>query len=56
MSRYPFEEYARRFMESMTGVYSEETASKISRRYYRMARDFRTHFESGKISTTSPRT
>ena len=55
MSRYPFEEYARRFMESMTGVYSEETASKISRRYHRMARDFRTHFESGKISTTSPK-
>ena len=55
MSRYPFEEYAARFMESMTGVYSDVTVSKNIRRYRRMARDFRSHFEAGNISTTSPK-
>lgn len=55
MSRYPFEEYAARFMESMTGIYSEATVSKNTRRYRRMAMDIRRHFEMGKISTTSPK-
>ena len=55
MSRYPFEEYSDRFLESMVGVYSDATLTKYRRRYRRMARDLRRLHDEGKVSTTSPR-
>ena len=55
MSRYPFEEYSERFLESMVGVYSDATLTKYRRRYRRMARDLRRLHDDGKISTTSPK-
>ncbi len=55
MSRYPFEEFAAKFMASMDGVYSDATFVRYSRRYKRMALDIRNHYATGKISTTSPK-
>ncbi len=55
MSRYPFEEFANKFMASMDGVYSEATFVRYTRRYKRMGLDIRNHSEKGLISTTSPK-
>ena len=55
MSRYPFEEYSERFLESMVGVYSEATLTKYRRRYRRIARDLQDHLKTGGIKTTSPK-
>lgn len=55
MSRYPFIEYARSYMESMQGYYSEATYTRYLRRYERMSREMVEHQKSGKISTSSPR-
>lgn len=55
MSRYPFVEYAREYMDSMHGYYSEATYTRYLRRYERMAREMVDHYNAGKISTTSPK-
>lgn len=54
MSRYPFAEYANKFMLDMKGVYTDTVWSVVSRRYKRQARDIRSLKEQGKIKTTSP--
>lgn len=56
MSRYPFAEYAREYMETMRGYYSDATYTRYLRRYERMAREMVDHYKEGGISTTSPRT
>ena len=55
MSRYPFMEYATEFMKGMEGVYSDSTIPGLMRRYRRMSRDFIQLYESGEISTLSPK-
>ena len=55
MSRYPFMEYATEFMKGMEGVYSDSTIPGLMRRYRRMNRDFIQLYESGEISTLSPK-
>ncbi len=54
MSRYPFEEYANKFMSQMAGIYADETWVRRDRRFKRIARDLQVHFTKKKISTTSP--
>lgn len=56
MSKYPFQEYATEFMESMRGIYAEETWMTKERRYRRMAKDVIALRESKKISSASPKT
>ena len=55
MSRYPFVEYAREYMESMRGYYSEATYTRYLRRYERMGREMVDHYKAGRISTSSPK-
>lgn len=52
MGRHPFGEYAEKYMESVRGVYAEETWKNRARRYKRMDRKLIDLKESGKISTT----
>lgn len=56
MSRYPWEEYTARYMDSMMGIWSDITWKAMNRRLRRMGLDIRKHHSEGKISTTSPRT
>lgn len=54
MSRYPFEEYASKFLSNMVGIYAPDTWNRRDRRFKRIARDLQKHFTEKKISTTSP--
>ncbi len=56
MGRHPFKEYADKYMESVRGVYAEETWKNRARRYNRMNNKLIELKEAGKISTTSPKT
>ncbi len=56
MGKYPFGEYASRYMESMRGVYAEETWKTRDRRYRRMERKVIELKDKGLISTMSPKT
>lgn len=56
MSRYPWDEYAQRYLDSMVGIWSDMTHKGVARRLRRMGLDIRSEFERKKISTTSPRT
>lgn len=55
MSRYPWEEFVSRYMDSMIGIWSEATWKAMNRRLRRMGLDIRKHLSDGKISTSSPR-
>ena len=55
MSRYPWEEFANKFLDSMYGVYAEITWKDMNRRLRRIGLDIRKHHDAGKISTTSPK-
>lgn len=56
MSRYPWEEYVNRYLSSMQGIWADTTRKAMHRRYRRTGQDIRTAFDSGMISTSSPRT
>jgi hypothetical protein len=56
MGRHPFGEYAEKYMESVRGVYAEETWKNRARRYRRMGQKMIELKNEGKISTTSPKT
>lgn len=56
MSRYPFQDYAEEYMNSMRGIYADETWKNRMRRYRRMDTCIRDLKEKKKISTASPRT
>lgn len=56
MSRYPFDEFAAKYLASIEGVYSTDGFKSLRRRYSRISRDLRAHLAAGRISTTSPRT
>lgn len=55
MGRHPFKEYAEKYMESVRGVYAEETWKNRARRYNRMNNKLIELKEAGRISTTSPK-
>ena len=55
MGKYPFGEYATRYMESMRGVYADETWKTRMRRYKRMERKVIELKEKKMISTMSPK-
>ena len=55
MGRHPFKEYADKYMESVRGVYAEETWKNRARRYNRMNNKLIELKEAGKITTTSPK-
>ena len=54
MSRYPFMEYANRYIDSMRGVYSPSTIPGMERRYRRIERDLIHLKNKNRISTMSP--
>lgn len=56
MGRHPFGEYAEKYMESVRGVYAEETWKNRARRYKRMGQKLIELKNDGRISTTSPKT
>lgn len=56
MSRYPWEEYSNRFLASMDGIWADTTWKAMNRRLRRMGQEIRTYADSGRISTSSPRT
>lgn len=56
MSRYPWEEYANRFLDLMVGVWADSTWKGMDRRLRRMGREIRGHYDAHRISTSSPRT
>ena len=55
MGKYPFGEYASRYMDSVRGVYAEETWKTRARRYRRMERRIIELKEQKRISTMSPK-
>jgi len=55
MSRYPFMDYVREYMDSMQGYYAEITWGNVMRRFQRMERDLIKLKEEKKISTLSPK-
>ena len=55
MSRYPFKDYADEYLDSVRGIYSEETWKNRARRYRRMEKKIIELRESKKISTASPK-
>ena len=55
MGRYPFGEYAAKYLESVRGVYAEETWKNRQRRYKRMERRIIELKEKNMISTMSPK-
>ena len=55
MGKYPFGEYASRYMDSVRGVYAEETWKTRERRYRRMERKVIDLKEKKLISTMSPK-
>lgn len=55
MSKYPFGEYVSDYMETMRGVYAEETWNARMRRYKRMERKIIDLKKEGRISTMSPK-
>lgn len=56
MGRYPFGEYAAKYLESVRGIYAEETWKNRQRRYKRMERKIIELKEKNLISTMSPKT
>lgn len=55
MGKYPFGEYVAKYMDSVRGMYSEETMKNRARRYKRMERKIIDLREEKKISTMSPK-
>jgi Site-specific recombinase XerD len=55
MSRYPFMDYAEKYMDTMRGQYSVSSWDTIMRRYRRMERELIDLKEQKKISTLSPK-
>jgi len=55
MGKYPFREYASRYMETVRGVYAEETWKTRGRRYKRMEQKVIYLKEKNRISTMSPK-
>ena len=55
MGKHPFGEYAAKYMDTVRGVYAEETWKTRDRRYRRMERRIIELKEKNKISTMSPK-
>ena len=55
MSKYPFGDYAAKYMDSVRGIYSDETWKNRARRYKRMERKMIELKESKRITTMSPK-
>lgn len=55
MGRYPFRDYVDQYMDSMHGVYAEETWKTRNRRYKRMEQHLIALKNKGRISTLSPK-
>ena len=55
MGKHPFGEYASKYMDTVRGVYAEETWKTRDRRYRRMERRIIELKEKNKISTMSPK-
>lgn len=55
MGRYPFRDYVDQYMDSMHGVYAEETWKTRNRRYRRMEQHLIALKDKGRVSTLSPK-
>lgn len=54
MGRYPFLTYARKYLGSIGGIYSEATVKELDRRMRRMAKDLDTLKDKSLIDTCDP--